>query len=329
MLQLENPLPLAAAAPLAALAIYSHFRLHRRLMPSLIKLGNPMLKVVSVQGRGRGRRAATLALKLAAVVLICLAAASPYVEVEEVASREVEAEIREALRVAGPAVVVALDVSGSMGEAIPGGVKIDAAKAAVRRFLEGLPGNVSVGLVAFDHTVVLAVPVTRDRARLLEALERLGPGGGTMYTYPLHTALSMLRPYRSFNASCAVVLVSDGLPADRGRYDGLLAEMRGLGIAVHTVYIGPGGDEGAREMERIAGLTGGRPFNAETAQSLVQVFEGLAHEVARVAVNYRAKATLVERVRRRVDLGWLFALLSAAVLTALLYARYRVLGLTI
>jgi Mg-chelatase subunit ChlD len=328
MLRFENPFMLTAVIPLALLATYTHFRLHSRIFPRLLRLANPMTKVVGLQSR-KNKRVATLMLKLAVISLVCLAAASPYIEVEKVVAQETEAEFREALQVAGPAVVIVLDVSGSMADTIPGGVKIDAAKSAVKRFLDNLPDNVSVGLIAFDDKIRAVVPISSKKARLVEVLEKLEPGGGTMYTYPLRVALSMLKPYRAFNASSTVVFISDGLPADNGLYDGLLSEMRKLNVSVHTVYIGPGGDAGAAEMKRVASLTGGLSFNVEDADSLINVFEGLARTIARVAVNYKAKVVVTEKVKEKISLGWLFLTLAAAALTSLLYARYRVLGLTV
>jgi len=328
MILLERPQLLALAVPLALLTVYAHFRLHGRLLPSLIRLENPMLKVAGGRGSG-GRRLATLLLKLLLVALLSAALASPYVRVERVVERSVEAEVTDVLQVARPAAVVVIDVSGSMADRIPGGVKIEAAKSAVRRFLRGVPANVSLGLIAFDHEVVLAVPVTRNVEILERELERLQPRGGTMYTYPLQTALSMLRPYRALNASCAVIFVSDGLPADRGLYDGVLREMRALNVSVHTVYVGPGNDPGAAEMRRIAELTGGRSYSVETAQELAEVLGELARTVSSMAAGYRARVTYRERVEERVDLSWALLSASTAALAALLYARYRRLGVAI
>lgn len=48
-------------------------------------------------------------------------------------------------------VMIAIDASGSMAARIGGETKMAAAKDAAKSFLNGLPGNVEVGLVAFGH----------------------------------------------------------------------------------------------------------------------------------------------------------------------------------
>ncbi len=320
---------LLLALPLVfALALYLHFRLHRRVVARLFRLENPMLKVVKQPGEG-GRRMPTLVLKLLLLSAFCMGLASPYLEVERLRTTEAEAEVWEALKLARPAVVVVVDVSGSMGEAIAGGVKISVAKSVISRFLDSLPANLSVGLIAFDDKVRLTVPVTRDVERVRSAVAELEPGGGTMFTYPLGVALNMLKPYRAFNVSCTIVFVSDGLPADQGLYDSLLRKMRELNITVNTVYIGTGGDPGAAEMRRIAEATGGQWFNAENAQQLSDVFERLSREIARAAASYTARVSITEKVVEKLDLSWCFFSASAALLFLLLYARHRALGLSI
>lgn len=327
-MRFENPELLLLAPALLAFVVYAHYRLYGRVLPRMLQLENPMLKVIEKRSRGN-KRVATLLLKILLVTLLSLAVASPYLEVEKTVSREVVAEVHDVLQAAGPAVVVVVDVSGSMGDRIPGGVKIDVAKAAINRFLDRLPGNVSVGLVAFDDAIYLSVPVTSNRTAILDSVKGLAPRGGTMYTYPLATAYNMLRPYRAFNASCTVVFVSDGLPADQGSYDQLLGEMKSSNIIVHTVYIGPGGDVGAEEMRRIASMAGGQSFTADTADRLIQVLEELSSKVTRYSAGYRAKVILSERIIYRINVGWLLLLASVALLMLLLYARYRTLGLTI
>lgn len=320
---------LFAAAPLVfALVFYSHFYLYRRIAARLFRLENPMLKVIK-QSTKRGKRASTLTLKLLLSVTLCTGFASPYLEVEKLQTVDVEAEVREVLKVARPAVVIVVDVSGSMSDAITGGVKISIAKSAILKFLDGIPANVSIGLIAFDDKIRLTVPVVRNVEPVKNAVMGLEPGGGTMYTYPLNAALNMLKPYRAFNASCTVVFVSDGLPADQGLYEDLLREMNGLNIAVNAIYIGPGGDPGAAEMQRIAKATGGQWFNAENAQQLIEIFERLSREVARRAVGFTARVSVTEKIIEKLDLSWCFFSASAILLFFLLYLRYRLLGLSI
>lgn len=77
-----------------------------------------MVKVVKAKAR-RKRRLRTLVVKLALALILALMAARPYVVVEKTVERDVNAEVTEILKAVKPAVVVVLDVSGSMGGCYP------------------------------------------------------------------------------------------------------------------------------------------------------------------------------------------------------------------
>jgi len=326
VLELENPLALLLIPALLAYVTYTH-RGYWRRAHRFYSVSNPLFRVLEVKPRTSSRRL-SLALKLASVTLLALALASPALVENVKVARTVDITGTEVYRLAKPAVVILLDVSGSMGEQIPGGVKIEVAKAAIARFIDSLPQNLSVGLVAFDHAVELAVPVTSNRTAVKAELSKLSPMGGTMFTYPLYTALNALQPYRVFNASCAAVLVTDGLPADRGLYDDLLRQFASLRIPVYTVYVGPGGDEGEAELRRISGLTGGKSYTAWESEALSQVLAKLAGEISRLSVQYTGKAVVEEDVVVRTPLrGYLLA--AALVLyVAHSYLRHRLVKLS-
>ncbi len=322
MLGLEHPLALAAAAVLvAALAAR-----RRRVYARLYGFWSPMVEVLGLRGRRGGR---ALALLEAAVLLVTVfAAAQPYVTRKVVVSRDVTADLRDALKVARPVVVVLFDVSGSMGGVIPGGVKIEVAKRALKSFLDALPGNVDVALIAFSDVVGKAVAPTGDRRLVESVLESLRAGGGTMYTYPLEAALNYVKPYRAFNATAVVVLVTDGLPADRGRYDGILEELRRMHVPVYTIYIGPGGDAGEAEARRIAELTGGREYTAGGAAELAEALGSLASEARQMIVKTRVRVEVREVREEKLSLSWPLAAAAALVYAALLYVRQRRVGVT-
>lgn len=317
MLSFENPyaLTLLALIPLAA---YLHYRPPRKRGALFL---NPMVEVVSA-GRPRPQLV-LLAVKAALVLLLVLALASPVYVYERVVEYQSEAEVKDFLRLARPAVVIVIDVSGSMGEAIPGGTKIEVARRAVERFLEDIPEKIDVGLIAFSHTIVGSIPPSSNRTVIIRAIESLRPGGGTMYTYPLTTALNYIKPYRAFNQSCMVVLVTDGMPADAGRYDGLLDEFKRAETPVYTVYIGRGGGPGEAETRRIAERTGGRQYTAGTAERLSEAFERLAGAAGRVAVESKFTLRFSKRVVVKERLSWALGVTSALLLCAFFYLRYR------
>jgi Ca-activated chloride channel family protein len=238
----------------------------------------------------RKKRITSLALKLAMAVTLSLAISQPYLVTQEqvcIESRQVS-ELRFNTR---PALVVILDTSGSMGE----GAKLDAAKKAIAIFLEKLSPEIDVGFIDFAHWVKQAVAPAMNRSQVLDAVETARAEGGTMYTFPLKTALNWLKPYRDLNASVSVVFVSDGMPGDLLEYRGLLRSFEELKIPIYTVFIGFE-NEGISEMKRIASATGGEAFVAKTVDSLAEVLnsalEKAAQSIQEVEVSTKVTKTM-------------------------------------
>ena len=103
----------------------------------------------------------------------------------------------------GLEVVRAIDTSGSMKE----DGAMDAAKAAAARFLEMLPSEVAVGIVAFADSPRLVSVLTTDRALLNAAVAALEATGETA----LYDALVVARSVFSGRTSDRqIVLLSDG-----------------------------------------------------------------------------------------------------------------------
>jgi len=249
------------------------------------------------------RKVKRILMKTCLLILACLALASPNITVKRKIVREVTGEVEYSYRVANPAVVIAMDVSGSMSDTIPGGIKIEAAKKAIKTFLEELPEGIDVGLIAFSGELVAQVPITDDRGAVENVVLRLKPEGGTMYGNPLMTALSWLRAYRYFNISCALIFVTDGMPADVQEYRKLLSEFSDVGIPIYSVYIGTKGDRGELETKYMADKTGGEQHTARTVESLVQSLENLASKVGEVVGRAEVKTFVVEYVESQIPLS--------------------------
>jgi len=317
----DAPQALLLAPALTIVVFFSHFKLYRIIYYKVYFFANPMVKVVKAKAR-RKRRLRTLVLKLVLALILALMAARPYVVVEKTVERDVNAEVTEILKAAKPAVVVVLDVSGSMGDAIPGGVKIDVAKKVIREFLKSVPGDVDLGFIAFNHEIACFAPPGTNKSRLMEIVDSLKPDGGTMYAYPLSTALNALRPYRAFNVSCMIIFITDGLPADKGRYVTLLDEYREKSIPIYTVYIGGGADPGVQETIRIAEETGGKQYTAETASKLEEVFKEMAERASQIAVKAKASVRIVERIKEKVGFSWVLGLSAFLLYLLLCYLRH-------
>ncbi len=271
----------------------------KRIKRSLV-FRYPLISLIAKGKPRRGRK--RIFLKLCVLILTCMAVASPTVKVRRKVVREVTGEAEYSYRIANPAVVIIVDISGSMADAIPGGVKIEAAKRAIQNFLTELSEDVDVGLIAFSGQVVAQVPITSNKDEILGVTSQLKPEGGTMYSNPLMTALSWLKAYRYFNISCALVFVTDGLPADIQEYRKLLSEFSDADIPIFSVYIGPKGDEGELETKFMAEKTGGEQHTAETVEKLVESLEELANRVSKVVGRVEVKTRVEEYVESQIPL---------------------------
>ena len=111
------------------------------------------------------RRHAPFALVLAALSLLGLAAARPQVEAQ--------------VPVHSAAVIMAVDVSGSMCATDVDPNRLAAAQEAVRTFVNEQDDDTRIGLVLFSGFAQLAVSPTTDRDAVLQAIDTLTTGRGT------------------------------------------------------------------------------------------------------------------------------------------------------
>jgi hypothetical protein len=183
--------------------------------------------------RRRIRDVLLLALRAAALVLLAVAFARPYVARESAGG--------------GHATIVALDRSASMSI----GDAWTRAKAEAARAIDSRRGE-AVGLLLFDDRPELLVEPTRDHATLHAALERLAPGvGATQYAGALSRAAAALE--ESGASEGAVVLVGD--------LQGSTADVRGALPRGFTIDV----REVGRPFENVALLAARRSGEAITA----------------------------------------------------------------
>jgi Ca-activated chloride channel family protein len=111
------------------------------------------------------RRHVPLALVLAALALVSVAGARP--------------QVRAQVPLASSAVILAVDVSGSMCSTDVEPNRLAAAQEAVRRFIDHQDDRTRIGLVVFSGFAQLAVAPTTDHRQLLDAVNGLTTGRGT------------------------------------------------------------------------------------------------------------------------------------------------------
>lgn len=170
--------------------------------------------------------------------------------------------------------ILVVDRSGSMA-----GDKIDAARMAAERFVNGLKDGDALGVITFGTDVTVELPVTTidaaGRARALAVVRRIEEGGGTNIDGGMSAARDMIR-----NASLAgrvgrVVLLSDGRPTEGDRRESALvahaSELRRQGITTST--LGLGLDYNEDLMEHMAVEGGGRYHYLREAEQLARILD--------------------------------------------------------
>ncbi len=146
-------------------------------------------------------------------------------------------------------VVILLDASGSMKDPMGGPArmqKMDAAKRAIAEVLEHVPQSTHAGLLVFSGShkendwVFPLGP--RDDAKLIAALNRLGPDGGTPLGAYMKLAADRLldqRTEQSGYGSYRMLVVTDGRADkdDQPFVDRYLPDILGRGIVVDVIGV--------------------------------------------------------------------------------------------
>jgi Ca-activated chloride channel homolog len=314
-MSLQAPVFLATLA-LPLLAVAAYVWLQRR--PAKYAVAYPNLAVLRTVARRERpwRRHLTALLLAAAVALLCVGVARPQMTMMVPSERAT--------------VVLALDVSGSMRSQDVAPTRLDAARAAVDRFLDRVPDQVRVGLVLFSSEPYVAVPPTHDHDSVREALQLALPDRGTAIGDALSRSVELAKraaeedtpPGGNAKATLAaevtpldeklatIVFLSDGFQT-RGVLTPAEAadQAREAGIPVHTVALGT--DSGVIELERygerrvipvppdretlraIAETTGGKAYEVRDADRLVDVYDSLGSSVGRVPEEREVTAAFV------------------------------------
>ena len=91
-------------------------------------------------------------------------------------------------------IILAIDVSLSMGATDVDPNRITAAQAAAKSFVDERPPNARIGIVAFGGNAALVQPPTEDKESLLAAIDRFELQRGTATGSALYAALATLFP---------------------------------------------------------------------------------------------------------------------------------------
>lgn len=267
----------------------------RRAAAMRSRLG-PTTAVSPVAGRARGRLPATFILL--GVVILTVGLARPQGTI--------------ALPEARGTVILAFDVSASMGATDVSPSRLGAAQAAAEAFVRRQPPTVAIGVVAFSDAGASTQAPTTDQATVLAAIKRLAPQSGTSVGRGILAALQAIAtaeagPNTNYysnrslaptpsptpvppgtHTSAVVVLMSDGennLSPDPSAAAQTAADR---GIRVYTVGVGTAAGTTldlngfqvhtqleATTLQQIAQATDGTYFSAASAKDLSTIYSHL------------------------------------------------------
>ena len=272
--------------------------------------------LIAAKGGGKMRHLPPALLALSLIVLI-VATARPVLPLPVPADRS--------------AIMLAMDVSGSMRSTDIAPSRLEAAKSSAKAFLRSLPTSVRVGFVAFAGYAGLLAPPGTDHARIEALIDGVSTARRTAIGDGLLEAVAALpgrvRPDPNGTLPAApalplppgmIVLLSDGRSnagMDPLKAAAIAAQQQ---VTVYTVGVGQrvtpdntwtiGGTLDEETLQTIASLTGGTYYHASSAQGLRDVYRKLARSLG--------------WERRPTDVSAAFAGITALLLTAALAASW-------
>ncbi|MFI7700092.1 VWA domain-containing protein [Nonomuraea sp. NPDC049480] len=224
-------------------------------------------------------------------------------------------------------IMVAFDVSASMGATDVSPNRFEAAKQAARQFVQGLPERFNLGLVPFSSGASVAVPPTTDRQAVLTAIDRLGMDSGTAIGEAVYSSLEAIASLDSEEEAppAHIVLLSDGSNTTGRTVSEAAAEAANRRIPVTTIAYGTADGTinlSGREvpvpvdgpaLRGLADAAGGGFYEAATGDQLQAVYDDIG-----TSVGYRTERQ--EVWQWFVAAGLIFALI-AAVTSMLWFSR--------
>ncbi|GIH98745.1 VWA domain-containing protein [Planobispora takensis] len=146
-------------------------------------------------------------------------------------------------------VVLAVDVSNSMGAEDVAPTRLAAAQRAARAFVAAQPDSVDIGVVAFERGALTTARPDADHAKALAAIDRLKITGGTSLATAITGSLSAITgkpvavgrdgtaPDIGYWPSATIVMFSDGQNQGADVEQAAAVAQR-AGVHIHTVGVG-------------------------------------------------------------------------------------------
>jgi len=294
-----------------------------------------LIRMAAKKGvRRHSWRGVSLALKIAIVMLIAFALSSPAVLTLREIRETVEVPMVTEEDLAG-GIVLAIDVSASMGLRDVAPSRLEAAKDMLMEFVENSSENVKFGIVAFDREIKDSLPLITDKEKVVSTIEDLTASEAmpcleewTDIGYGLQTSIDLLAPYASSNKTCAIILVSDGY-ANYGYPTAIQSVLRAAGkasergIPIYAVHISRmGQDSNPDLMKSVADETQGEFLGSRSAEELKEALDFIGKYYVPTH-TWSAKVEVKTTIPSRRELGTPLMLAATAVILTLWVGNYK------
>lgn len=238
-------------------------------------------------------------------------------------------------RVEGTDIVLALDISGSMMANDIQPNRFEAAKTVAQKFINSRSDD-NMALVVFAGESLSLMPLTNDRAALVNALENVKPGSladGTAIGDGLSSSINRILSGKAKSKS--IILLTDGSNNAGDVPPSTAAQIAKLkGIKVYTIGAGTNGSIQVQDpygfssttietkideasLRQIASMTGGQYFRATDRYMLQKVFD---------EIDALEKTTLdVNRYTRTDEAFMPWALAAVCLYAVAMIMRYTLL----
>lgn len=284
--------------------------------------------VTTAGGRGHGaRRHVPFAFFTAALALLAIAMARPAANVDTVRRTAT--------------VVLAFDVSNSMGANDVRPSRLAAAETVSKAFVREQPSGVRMAVVAFGESPVVVQRLTDSHDALLQAINHLTLGGGTAISQGILSSLGVIagknlhinqnalgtengQVHIGFYGGSTIVLFSDGEDKTQAGPDPMARVASLAGVRIQTIGVGtPRGTtvkvDGfsiatalqSRTLASIARITNGAYYKADNAAGLRTISRSINLHFAvkkaytEITAVFAAAAGILLIVGALVSMVWL------------------------
>ncbi len=190
-------------------------------------------------------------------------------------------------------VILAMDVSNSMGAKDVKPTRIGAAERAARDFVGDQPSSVKIGLVAFGPSAVIVQTPTFDHPTVLRAINDLSLGGGTSLATGILTSLDALAGKTlkvsdtelnednsnevniGYFGGATIVLISDGEDTSQINPVTMARLASSAGVRIQTIGVGTV----AGTTVQIGGFSVATALDPQTLENVAKVTNGTYHQV--------------------------------------------------